>query len=70
MSARIGLPSILGIVFIVLKLLGVITWSWIWVLAPFWISFIAFVLIAGFILLLAYISAFNSVNKSVKRGTV
>ena len=70
MSARIGLPSILGIVFIVLKLLGVITWSWIWVLAPFWISFIAFVLIAGFILLLAYISAFNSVNKSVKRGKV
>ncbi|AWN03995.1 hypothetical protein PBI_PEREGRIN_170 [Rhodococcus phage Peregrin] len=70
MSARIGLPSILGIVFIVLKLLGVITWSWIWVLAPFWISFIAFVLIGGFILLLAYISAFNSVNKSVKRGKV
>lgn len=70
MSARIGLPSLLGIVFIVLKLLGVITWSWIWVLSPFWISFIAFVLIGGFILLLAYISAFNSVNKSVKRGKV
>ncbi|AWN04501.1 hypothetical protein PBI_GRAYSON_172 [Rhodococcus phage Grayson] len=68
MSARIGLPSILGIVFIVLKLLGVITWSWIWVLAPFWISFIAAVVIGGFILLLAYVSAFNSVNKSVKRG--
>jgi hypothetical protein len=70
MSARIGLPSLLGIVFIVLKLLGVITWSWIWVLAPFWISFIAAVVIGGFILLLAYISAFNSVNKSVKRGKV
>jgi hypothetical protein len=68
MSARIGLPSLLGIVFIVLKLLGVITWSWIWVLAPFWISFIAAVVIGGFILLLAYVSAFNSVNKSVKRG--
>lgn len=70
MSARIGLPSLLGIVFIVLKLLGVITWSWIWVLAPFWISFIAAVVIGGFILLLAYVSAFNSVNKSVKRGKV
>ena len=27
----------LGIVFIVLKLVGVIDWSWFWVLAPFWI---------------------------------
>jgi hypothetical protein len=34
----IGFSSILGIVFIVLKLLGKITWSWFWVLAPFWIS--------------------------------
>lgn len=30
----------LGLVFIVLKLLGVITWSWLWVLSPFWIPFI------------------------------
>lgn len=26
------------IVFVVLKLVGVITWSWIWVLAPLWIG--------------------------------
>lgn len=30
----------LGLVFIVLKLLGIITWSWLWVLSPFWIPFI------------------------------
>lgn len=30
----------LGLVFIVLKLLGVITWSWLWVLSPFWIPFV------------------------------
>ena len=29
--------SVLGIVFIVLKLTGTITWSWWWVLAPIWI---------------------------------
>ena len=28
--------SILGLVFIVLKLCEVIEWSWWWVLAPFW----------------------------------
>lgn len=27
----------LGIVFVVLKLVGVIAWSWLWVLAPFWL---------------------------------
>jgi hypothetical protein len=31
-----GLFGLLGIVFIVLKLVGVIAWSWFWVLAPFW----------------------------------
>lgn len=35
---NINVATILGIVFIVLKLCKVITWSWVWVLAPFWIS--------------------------------
>lgn len=35
----LGVCDILGIVFIVLKLVGVISWSWWWVLAPFWIPF-------------------------------
>ena len=33
---NINLFGILGIVFIVLKLTGVINWSWWWVTAPFW----------------------------------
>ena len=32
--------TVLGLIFIVLKLCGVIAWSWVWVLAPFWISLI------------------------------
>lgn len=32
--------GLLCIVFIVLKLCGVINWSWVWVLSPLWISFI------------------------------
>lgn len=28
--------GILGLIFIYLKLVGTITWSWWWVLAPFW----------------------------------
>lgn len=38
-SGGIGFVGLLTIVFIVLKLLGKITWSWWWVLSPLWISF-------------------------------
>lgn len=36
-SGGIGVAGLLGVAFIVLKLTGVIAWSWWWVLAPFWI---------------------------------
>lgn len=34
----IGFVGLLQIAFIVLKLCGVIKWSWLWVLSPLWIS--------------------------------
>ena len=34
----IGFAGLLTIAFIVLKLCGVISWSWVWVLAPLWIG--------------------------------
>lgn len=40
---QVGFASLLAIVFIVLKLTGVIAWSWTWVLAPIWISFLLFI---------------------------
>jgi hypothetical protein len=42
-SGGIGVSGLLGVAFIVLKLTHTITWSWLWVLAPFWIP-LAFVL--------------------------
>lgn len=36
-SSGIGFAGLLAIVFIILKLVGVIDWSWWWVLAPIWI---------------------------------
>lgn len=35
-----NLFTTLGLIFIVLKLLDIITWSWLWVLSPFWIPFV------------------------------
>lgn len=34
----VGLPSLLAVLFIGLKLTGHITWPWLWVLSPLWIS--------------------------------
>ena len=49
----VGIAGTLTIVFIVLKLCGLITWSWTWVLSPLWISeilwtiFVVVVLLVG-----------------------
>jgi len=41
-SNGIGVLGLLGVLFVALKLTGVIAWSWLWVLAPFWIPFVVF----------------------------
>lgn len=53
----IGFWDLLVVAFIVLKLCGVIKWSWIWVLAPFWIPIIFIVII---------ISVLFAINNKVK----
>ena len=37
---KLGVLDVVGIIFVVLKFVGVITWSWLWVLSPWWISII------------------------------
>lgn len=43
-SGGIGFAGLLTIAFVVLKLCGVIAWSWWWVISPIWIS-VALVLV-------------------------
>lgn len=38
--------DVLTVVFIVLKLVGVVNWSWIWVLAPFWTPFLLYIILS------------------------
>ena len=45
-SGGIGFTGLLTIVFIVLKLLNIINWSWWWVLAPLWLPVGIFLIIA------------------------
>jgi hypothetical protein len=46
-SGGIGFAGLLTIVFIILKLCKVISWSWWWVLSPLWISMIISLIIIG-----------------------
>lgn len=36
-TAAVGICDLLTVLFIALKLCKVISWSWVWVLSPFWI---------------------------------
>lgn len=42
----LGFLDVLTIIFITLKLLGVIHWSWVWVLSPMWGGFVLMLIIA------------------------
>ena len=48
--------GILGLIFITLKLTGHITWSWLWVLSPFWIPFAVALLVVLIVFLWALFS--------------
>ena len=48
-SSGIGLGGVLFVVFLVLKLIGVITWSWWWVTSPLWILLVLGLIVAVFV---------------------
>jgi len=52
----ISFSGLLTIAFIVLKLCGVIAWSWLWVLAPLWISFLLKLLVVLSVAIVAAIA--------------
>jgi hypothetical protein len=56
-SSGIGFAGLLTIAFIVLRLCGVIAWSWWWVLSPLWISALAAFAIIAVVLLVAGVVA-------------
>lgn len=44
-SGGIGFCGLLAVAFIVLKLVGVIKWSWLWVLSPIWLPTVIVILV-------------------------
>lgn len=63
-TVNISIPSLLAVAFIILKLCGVIQWSWVWVLSPIWIPFALFLLFAV-VALLTTVVAYVVVKKDM-----
>lgn len=63
-AAGIGFPGMLAIVFITLKLLGKITWSWWWVLSPVWLPF---TVVMGVVLVALVIAVFWPTRQKARR---
>lgn len=56
-SINFPIFGILGLIFITLKLTGHITWSWLWVLAPFWMPLTIVLVIFLVIFIIAMIAS-------------
>jgi len=56
-SSGIGFAGLLTILFIGLKLTGIISWSWLWVLSPIWITAALVFAIVGIIFSFALLVA-------------
>lgn len=56
-ASGIGFTGLLTIVFIALKLLGVVNWSWWWVLSPIWIGVALFVVVLIVLIVIAVIQS-------------
>lgn len=51
----IGFTGLLTLIFITLKLCGVIAWPWIWVLAPLWIGWGLALVISAIVIVICFI---------------
>ena len=54
-NSGLGIVSILTLILIILKITNKISWSWIWVLSPIWITFIFAIIIFAIILIVGKI---------------
>lgn len=52
-GAGLGIPGVLTLIFVVLKLVGVVNWSWLWVLSPLWISLGLIIVVIALIIVVA-----------------
>lgn len=55
---------LLGLLFLGLKFFGVVSWPWLWVLAPFWLPF---ALLAAALLIMAMVLGIQGITDAYAR---
>lgn len=61
-AALMSLPAVVFLVFLILKLSGVITWSWWWITSPLWIV-VGLVLLLSLIYIIALVMSMRKLPK-------
>lgn len=64
-SGGVSIFTVLTLIFVVLKLCGLVNWSWVWVLSPVWIGAILVVIL----LIINVIIVLHDDNKKNSRST-
>ena len=65
LNIAVAFFAFLGIIFVILKLFKAVTWNWVWVLSPLWLSTALVIFILLIYLIIFIVSALNK-NKSKK----
>ena len=65
-SSGVGLGTVLFLIFLVLKLVNVIDWSWWWVTSPIWGSILLYGLVFGITLFCLWVRDLNRKRKIKK----
>lgn len=65
-SGGVGFVGLLGLLFIGLKLAGVITWPWVWVVSPFWVGIAAALTFGGLWVLLVSYLEYSSAKRKIQ----
>jgi H+/Cl- antiporter ClcA len=59
--------TVLGLIFLILKLCGAITWPWVWVVCPFWIPFVIHSVVFLFAILRVYVFSTKQQREQMRR---
>lgn len=65
LNIAVAFFAFLGIIFVILKLFKAVTWSWVWVLSPLWLSTALVIFILLICLIIFIVSALNK-NKKIE----
>lgn len=67
MKTELSLTTLLTIIFVILKLCGVLSWSWWWILSPLWGSIAIFIIVSALIWLFGCIAVTIEEKRENKR---